>query len=678
MFGVKSGSRPVADPIAQPTPTVESTGMLPDAAADPLNGHQVEQAPAQYGRAGSNSPLNHTEQSSAPGRNRTITTTAPDERPQRQQLADLVRLIQELCTWQGRDETKDLTNAWGEADNLSNKGDSRAVRAVQLLWRSTQVRHASALLERGHRGEMAKLRPLCEAIETVTKSSADQDPQVRSALTKFTAARRDCGFNSTRRSDQLSDGRERLAKAAWEILHRLDEISVTERLRTEISRALTDSFRGRANAALQFQPKTLKQWQLRQDVIEAWRTWETSIAALERGIAAVDALRNEIARDAVAPIRSNDEKAYLRLYAQYHSRARQHRQLAPRGQTQQERDAFHDTYVKPLSAALLASSARHAALAHDETPGRFTQALESLEEVKTKADALLAQYTGVLEAAVDALSPARHPDRTKRSKDAVNLVNNSADVVLQELSSERQIKLLEALRAAPNLHRTDDFRKAQSKVYRATRLESNFLQAEKALRKEVIESLIRTDKARLQTAQREWSAMGRDEKREVLQLIVAAHCKAADFKKPQDVEISFDVNAAFNGRRSTLVGTWDPESRVIWFRRDGPVEGDLEMAIEAVFHENSHNRQQQLSESIRRSPDEFAQIHPALAGQAALFAANEQFTDILDDSRVSEGPSQPDAYESAYREQPTEAHAFHSGQRFARGLMRALNNLDKS
>lgn len=87
---------------------------------------------------------------------------------------------------------------------------------------------------------------------------------------------------------------------------------------------------------------------------------------------------------------------------------------------------------------------------------------------------------------------------------------------------------------------------------------------------------------------------------------------------------------------------------------------DFEDMVDSVFHENTHNWQDQLVKGLKLEGAEKNPLHE----QALIFAVNRPFYLGWRDGSVS-------GY-MAYRGQPMEAHAFRSGRLLGGDLMRML------
>jgi hypothetical protein len=314
-----------------------------------------------------------------------------------------------------------------------------------------------------------------------------------------------------------------------------------------------------------------------------------------------------------------------------------------------------DANMKELKEALerLPTSVDGAGKRPNGEAVNYLEALETLNQAIAAADrkveTLVANVTEQIKQIESLGTPAA------RAKNALELVEKTDSAILTKLPVQQQVALLKQLRGdlthqPPAKEQWERFRAAQNHIYRNTSLQPQFLRKEKEARRAVMDEL-RQDKKMLQEARDLWHTYDPYERRKVLMKIVQAHSSALGCDPPLDIRFTSDPEV-----KGCL---WHPDERTILIGTSSGAHLDFEDIVDAVFHENSHNFQDQLAARVRKEPPGTQGGDP-LYDQALLFAANQRFYI----------GSTPDYY--AYRLQPMEKHAYHAGAKFSADLMRML------
>jgi hypothetical protein len=302
----------------------------------------------------------------------------------------------------------------------------------------------------------------------------------------------------------------------------------------------------------------------------------------------------------------------------------------------------------------------------DRVPNSFVRATDSMRRTEDLAKGVLSFRARRAQNEIDGLS-ARPPNQ--QSQDAINFATTCDELVLVAISPKHQADLLKAMRSDEGVIRANSvgYTVAKGKVFKATKLDEKFLEAEKAKQVEVMNELMATSRAELLKARDEWPIMTDQERIKIIDKVVSVHCEKMGFKKPkkmmfQESESAYTSKGKGKGKESeekaaidSTNGGFDPKTGNILLYKKGSKTGDLESILNLIFHENSHNWQVQLATQFREN--KIAKNDP-LYTQAMLFNENE-YGYTSDQS-------------NGYREQPEEAHAFLAGPTMARLLMRRL------
>jgi hypothetical protein len=290
-------------------------------------------------------------------------------------------------------------------------------------------------------------------------------------------------------------------------------------------------------------------------------------------------------------------------------------------------------------------------------PARYANGLQLLATAKEQATSLARLAASRLEQRVDQIDGMADVVQKQQAASAFLMENASRNARLPgmlAMQASHQIKLLDALRGGLKQERlTPEQRGLQSQVYKLMKLDPAFLAKEASVRSASVEGLMGNHKLAMQRARDEWPALPGEKKREIIQLVVRTHCKAAGFAEPAKIDFG-DTGS------STVAALWSPGSRRLLLNSQPEGLKDFETTMNTVFHENSHNWQFEIRAGLHSNSPQITR-DSGLYQQAQIFDATLTHYDAEGSSRTS-----------AYREQPAEAHAFFAGPRFARDLMSAL------
>jgi hypothetical protein len=261
-----------------------------------------------------------------------------------------------------------------------------------------------------------------------------------------------------------------------------------------------------------------------------------------------------------------------------------------------------------------------------------------------------------MERPIEALSKLDPADQSKTA--AKLLGGENVHLILRFLHPRSQVALLTALRADPSYvsdaGENSEFKHRQATLYKATRLDPDFVNHEEGLQGQVIEKLTNqaSDRKALQKAVNEWPQMREPDRLKVIDKLVTAHCETMGFGKPKIAIRDLDDKKT--------AGLFAPDTKTISINRRNANVNSIADVLDTVFHENSHNWQMELVD--RFNEGKIAEDDP-LYTQAMLFAANEGT------------PGGKNAYTDGvgYKEQPQEAHSFRTGPLMARKLLLALD-----
>ena len=308
-------------------------------------------------------------------------------------------------------------------------------------------------------------------------------------------------------------------------------------------------------------------------------------------------------------------------------------------------------------------------LTNDED--RFMQALAAfqMERQSARPDItacfrLLA--TGV-EPALDKLLRA-HVDTLKQQAAnadtaalATAFIDQTSDWELACLPSEHQVALLQRHRESwstqpsgskEQVRLIQKHRRAtQRKIYKNMHMDEDFLEHDREKRALIVAEL-KNDRA-LKAARTNWDTMDWDDKKEILQKVANAECRAFNFD-PVPVITLADLGGS---KRSVTNGYFDPNTKSIVINvNPASSANDFERAVDLIIHENAHYYQDQLCEGLIDPTTR----DPRLNKQVEMFKLNNHpasaYVTGAEHFRI-------------YQRQPLEAHAHLIGPATARDLL---------
>ncbi len=328
--------------------------------------------------------------------------------------------------------------------------------------------------------------------------------------------------------------------------------------------------------------------------------------------------------------------------------------------------AQHDSLRAAVDRLPTALNGASKTVASDPTD--YAAARDALREASTAADGLVKTHVRILEAQAAGAGQRTPVVVRKKPRPAIKLVEDTTDRGAAATSPGKSSgQLLLEVRAkhveqpTSNDRKTLQFRRAQSKIYRATSLDPGFLAREKALRVNLLGRL-RSIKGELWEARARWPRMSETEKGNVLRKIVAMHAGAFGFEPPSKVVLSARWLQSWDA-------TWYKDSRTIVFNTDSTALDDFETAVNIAFHENSHNWQHQLARDVSSAASKLDSQHP-FHDQAQLFATNQSF---YDDCPATPHEARGPEDRRAYREQPWKLTRTAPARSWRRAVMRMLD-----
>jgi hypothetical protein len=500
-------------------------------------------------------------------------------------------------------------------------------------------------LKAGHKNEIRKLG--FDTARQVADGIFWKGPRLAAALKVFDKAEQGCEYKTGATKADLEAARSALEEAGNQLLDALETTHPKQARQALAARYFaTGNWR-----AIFARPRNQAQAKLYSQFISGYSlSASPSTAAVVQKSEQAKALLTQVAQDEPRRLRGaqrTPETQYFRELRKQHRYVERVDVLAAPAE---------DANTKAFRAALdrLPSSVKGAGKSADGDAPDYAKALETLHEALAAADRKVAPLVENTIEQIKQLEKAGNV--AERAEKAQQLVANTNDAVLMKLPVREQLALLKLLRGdltrqPPSEARWKPFLAAQSKLYVAMQLDPQFLRHEKQVRHDVINEL-RKDKKMLQDAQALWHAYTPAQRRQVILKVAQAHSTALGCDPPRDVRFSADPEV--KGYQ------WRPHERVIVVGTTNRRFTDFEDMMDGVFHENSHNWQDQLVKDFRQQDPATRERNP-LHAQALIFAANQPF--------YNDGT---DYY--AYRLQPVEAHAYRTGMKLGAELMRMLSS----
>jgi hypothetical protein len=495
-----------------------------------------------------------------------------------------------------------------------------------------------------HRNEIDKLG--FDKAKKIADGIFWKGPLLCAALKAFDRATQDCGYQHGASEADLQAARDALEEAGNTLLEALD---ATHPKRA--GPALTARHVAGSNwRALFVRPKNQAQANLYSQLTDGYALGtRPKMAAVRQKSTQAKALLTQVRQDAQQRQRGVPRSSEGQYFRELRKGRRYLERVSAMGASDDDPN-MHDlkTALQRLPTSTVGAGNRSAG----QTPD-YTQALETLHEALAAADRKVA---GLVTNTVEQITQLEKEPRTPgRAEKAQQLIKDTNDAVLMKLPMQDQLSLLKLLRADRTQQppRSDvasqPFLVAQAKLYSAMKLDAKFLAHEKSVRGHAMIEL-QKDKKMLQDARDLWHTYTPNQRRQVMMKVAAAHSRALGCEPPLD--IVFSADPARNGY------AWKHRERVVEVGTSTRHHMDFEDMMEGVFHENSHNWQDQLLAGFRKQDPETAKRNP-LYPQALMFASNMSFYSGGEDYL-------------AYRQQPVEAHAFRAGRKFGADLMRML------
>ena len=568
-------------------------------------------------------------------------------------MAPLVPLVADLRRWGttgGRDadqKLKTLRGAAGKPTDQIKTLDSD----LDDLSKTVPALHARGGVVYQHKVECAKLQPLITAADVAAnRLTTEQKTEPRfgalvGAIGPYVTARDSLPALKREDANALARKRATLETTARTLIDTFAQQFSSSDLYSKLE-IQSGPLRERAGLV---NPTTLDQAGLKRDYE---RAPARDLDELLAKIAKAEALLRQVATDASTPP-VTDQRAYVRLLAAQSQRLDYASGVkAPKIKLTGKKKTLADA-VDAFGKAKTKWSALDGKLASGTADDRFSKALVELRATITCADTLIKLRQDKVNDLVGTLTGGdigtmKDKDKQKLTKNTRGLIEGADPVLLAGLTAKQQAGLLKAMRADPSFKKdkAEKYEELQAKMYRATKLDPQFLNYEKGKRDEVVQELMK-DKAGLKQSRDEWPLMDEDKKMAVVKKLAKVHCDTLGFDPPQTITFVDDspgTSGAFNWGSSTLE-----------INRKGYGFNDFELMLDTIFHENSHNWQMQIAQRMRgQKPPPITDNDP-IQTMALLFDANH-------------GHKSDEAYE----DQPKEKHSFRAGPKTARALMRAL------
>jgi|GEM_PF-2447962 len=506
------------------------------------------------------------------------------------------------------------------------------VRAKAGDYRATEV------LKANHQNEIRRMG--FEVAKHTAEHIFLKGPVLSAALKAFDKASQACRYQPGATAEELRIARDTLEEAGNHLLAALESTHARK-----AGRALGSRLYANQNlATFYIKARNQAQANLYDQFCDNYVGPAPSSAAIVEKASQARALRAQIARDGPQRLRGAprgaEERYFLALRKKFPYLERVSSIEAPDGDADMKalRDAL-DRLPTTISG-------------REKSPGGaapdYGDALEVLNQVVAAADRKVAVLVAETVEKIGQLGQERATPERARNAQQLVLATNSA--VLGKLPVNEQMTLmklicgnLEKRPATTKKWRT--FLDAQERLCRAMGLRPELLAHEKQLRRDVTNKL-GEHKEMLRNARDLWHTYTPQQQRALLKKIASVHCEALGCEPPRD--IVFD-----SAEHGCL---WMHDDRRIVIGSAGGCHMDFELTMACLFHENTHNWQDQLVRGLTGKDS----AHDPLHEQALIFKANLPFY------------SQPRWGYFQYRLQPVEAHAYRSGRLLAADLMRML------
>ena len=153
-------------------------------------------------------------------------------------------------------------------------------------------------------------------------------------------------------------------------------------------------------------------------------------------------------------------------------------------------------------------------------------------------------------------------------------------------------------------------RVAMRKLYEAISLDKKFVEEDDKARRKMIDELVKK-KAEIKDAKENWTALTDQQKGEILKVALKAQCAAFGFPEPANPMVIADFSTI--GQNEDDNGHYSDDDDVIRINTAQPVFHDFELAMDLIFHENSHNYQGKLVKRLNL-PRRHSSLAPLRSG----------------------------------------------------------------
>jgi hypothetical protein len=491
--------------------------------------------------------------------------------------------------------------------------------------------------------------PLSGAITDYTAAKTDFETVTKSVAAATGAARVQAARN-------LRDSADRVRRAAEKLLTDYAASGAADaQILKERRESLEASTRVIFHRAASLEPVTLRQEDLLKKFLKIRLPNNddddaASIQALQAKLVQAEALLREATTE--------DERAFFREWTRDRlviGLARKYTAAdgTPEAALKTEFDAADESFERLLTS---------------DKPD-YRQGLVALQSSVKLANDLLAARVKEANETVQTIVTGKRKQKAEAAAQAVLDDDKMPVAVLRSLTLERKIELMKAIRAddpvddpfsaPPQIPPDSDRSKAQAKLYKAMEMDADFIAKQETLQQNVVNELMK-HKGELQAARDNWSLISQEERLKVLELLVDTHCRTCNFKKPKNA-------IQLGPLEEHTAGLFINAEKTIYLNSNSPALADFELALDLIFHENSHNYQYFLVDRLKRESRTtgVAKLSPAdpVYQQARLFELNAATGGYVKSSDDHEG----------YRKQPLEDHAWSAGPTMAARLIQELD-----
>jgi hypothetical protein len=202
-----------------------------------------------------------------------------------------------------------------------------------------------------------------------------------------------------------------------------------------------------------------------------------------------------------------------------------------------------------------------------------------------------------------------------KAGEARTAITGADPAILERLEAGDQVALLTALQGEPmpesdEANKDEPQRVAMRKLYEAISLDKKFVEEDDKARRKMIDELVKK-KAEIKDAKENWTALTDQQKGEILKVALKAQCAAFGFPEPANPMVIADFSTI--GQNEDDNGHYSDDDDVIRINTAQPVFHDFELAMDLIFHENSHNYQGKLVKRLNL-PRRHSSLAPLRSG----------------------------------------------------------------